>query len=321
MQSQVRPLVSVVIPAFNAAKTIHECLASVLGQSEGDLEVIVCDDASTDGTLDIIEGLSDSRVHVIRNAVNLGEGATRDNAIAAAKGKWIAVIDADDAWHPSRLEALIAGAKMDANAMMFDDILICHHVGNRLRPWQPLRGTRAFGSDGENAVEVPPASWVSARHFLIKPLIPSAALKARGIRHSDLRFSADTEFFLRLIAAGMRMHYIPLPYYFYRITPGSMSATTERARLMRDMLISVLPLFERDAEILRALRRKISYREFTMAIKSGDISNAFRLAWKNPTLVTELVARSVGELQYNFDRSLHGGSGRGTRVNQPRKSM
>src|SRR5690606_18816211 len=209
----------------------------------------------------------------------------------------------------------------DDDVMIFDDILICHDVGNRLRPWRPMRGLHAFGSDGENPVDVPQAAWVSARQFLIKPLMPSIALKATGVLHSALRFSADTEFFLRLVAAGMRMRYLPLPYYFYRITPGSMSATNARARLMRDMLVSVLPLFENDIATLRAIERKVSYRDFTMAIKSGRISTAFRLAWKDPTLLTELIARSAGEFQYNFDRSLHGGSSRGIRAEQPNKNI
>lgn len=311
------PLVSVVVPAFNADQTICEVVRSVFAQTECDLELVICDDASTDRTADEVGRFADPRVRLIRNATNLGEGATRDKAIDAAQGQWIAVLDADDAWHPQRLQTLLAAARNDTNVMVFDDLLICHHTKDGLRPWRPMRGADAFGARDGQAIDVPAASWAGARQFLVKPLIPAAALRASGIRHSTLRFSADTEFFLRLVADGMKLRYVPKPFYHYRIMPGSMSATGARAQLMRDMLVRLLPLFRHDLPMLRALERKIAYRDFTMAIKSGRAAEALRLAWRNPQLVTELMARSVAEVPYVFDRAMHGGSSRGNLPDVP----
>jgi len=305
------PLISVVIPAFNARGTVEGAIQSALAQSEKDLEVIVVDDASSDSTSEIAKSFPDPRLRLIRNHENLGAGATRDRAIAAAKGKWLAVLDADDYWHPRRLEVLLAAAGEDTDVMVFDDILNCHSTKRGLEPWQRMHGAFAFGAKNAGCIDVPPARWANARQFLIKPLIPSAMLRSSGVRHSTLSFGEDTEFFLRLLAAGMKMRYVPEAYYYYRITPGSLSANPARSRLMRDMLVQALPLFANDLDMVIALKRKISYRDFTMSIKAGNASTAIQQALKSPWLVGEFMARCFGELIYHSHRISHHGSRRG----------
>lgn len=303
-------LVSVVIPAFNAERTLRRTVASVLAQTHEHLEIIICDDASTDDTYTVAREINDKRVRVQHNKSNRGAGATRDKVLATAHGDWVAFIDADDAWHARRLEELFKSTNADYDVMVFDDLLLHHHTKTGIHQWRRLRGATAFGTRDGQPIDVVAAAWVSARHFLIKPLIPMAALKETGIRHSDRRFGEDTEFFLRLIAAGFKLRFLPKAYYQYYITPGSASATRNRAKIMRDMLEEVLPLFEGDADMQRALKRKITYRDFTMAIKSGDIRNVARLTSRDPSLISELVRRSFGEVPYQLHRLLHGGMGR-----------
>ncbi|MGH8224077.1 MAG: glycosyltransferase family 2 protein, partial [Woeseiaceae bacterium] len=120
------PRISVVMPARNAARTIGEAMRSVLAQSCADLELIVCDDASTDDTRRVAASVADDRVRILEQARNAGPGAARDRAIEAARGEWIAVIDADDAWAPDRLQRLLDAAGADGRRMVFDDILVCH---------------------------------------------------------------------------------------------------------------------------------------------------------------------------------------------------
>lgn len=102
-------LVSVVLPAFNAAQHIRECLNSVLSQSYSSIEVIVVDDGSTDETCRIVKSFAakDERVRLIRQS-NRGVGAARNTAIEAAVGKYIAPIDADDVWFPEKLQMQVA---------------------------------------------------------------------------------------------------------------------------------------------------------------------------------------------------------------------
>lgn len=98
----VLPQVSVVIPVYNGEQTIKRALDSVFAQTFPGLEVIVVDDASADRTADIIAQYGD-RLTIIRSTENQGAGAARNKGIVAAKGRWVAFLDSDDAWKPDKL--------------------------------------------------------------------------------------------------------------------------------------------------------------------------------------------------------------------------
>src|SRR5262249_3226700 len=99
------PLVSVIVAAYNAERYIEETCLSVLGQTYTPLELVVVDDGSTDRTGAIVSALtaSDPRVHLIHQT-NSGVAAARNRAIAAARGEFIAPLDADDLWHSTKIE-------------------------------------------------------------------------------------------------------------------------------------------------------------------------------------------------------------------------
>lgn len=98
------PRVSVLVPAFNAAATLRETLASVQQQSFKDFEVVVVDDGSSDDSADIAAAFAaaDQRFTLIRQE-NAGVAAARNAALAASRGSWVAPLDADDLWHPDKL--------------------------------------------------------------------------------------------------------------------------------------------------------------------------------------------------------------------------
>lgn len=101
------PFFSVIIPAYNRARFIGDAIESVLSQKERDLEVIVVDDASTDGTDAVLSKFStDPRVVVLRNPVNVERSASRNRGIAAAMGMYIAFLDSDDYFLENHLSDL-----------------------------------------------------------------------------------------------------------------------------------------------------------------------------------------------------------------------
>jgi glycosyltransferase involved in cell wall biosynthesis len=106
-----QPLVSVVMPAWNAEATIVEALRSVAAQTYRNLEIIIVDDGSSDGTAELAKDfcVNDPRARTLGRS-NSGPAAARNLGIVEARGEWIALIDADDVWHPTKVEKQVAVA-------------------------------------------------------------------------------------------------------------------------------------------------------------------------------------------------------------------
>ncbi len=120
-----QPLVSVIMPAYNAERTISQAIESVLGQTYSDLELLVIDDGSMDGTPAIVRKYAeiDSRVSFLPNEQNMGVAKTRNRGMALAKGVYIALLDSDDYWLPQKLERQLQCAR-DTGA----DIIYCSYA-------------------------------------------------------------------------------------------------------------------------------------------------------------------------------------------------
>ncbi|MBS3903240.1 MAG: glycosyltransferase [Anaplasmataceae bacterium] len=105
-----KPLVSVIMPAYNHEKFVGEAIESVLNQTLSDLELIVIDDGSTDDTVNVIKKFKDSRIKFYSQE-NRGSAATLNRGIKMAQGGYIAIINSDDVFAPERLETLLAYAE------------------------------------------------------------------------------------------------------------------------------------------------------------------------------------------------------------------
>ena len=151
------PLVSVIIPAFDAEAYLEQSVASVLGQSLVDIEILIVDDASRDGTLVVARRLAkaDSRVRVIAAERNLGPAGARNLGLDSATGDWVALLDADDAFEPERLARLL-GAARDCGGDLLADNLLLEDESGQVEPMLPalalaLRGlgwTARIGEGG-----------------------------------------------------------------------------------------------------------------------------------------------------------------------------
>ncbi len=115
-------MVSIVMPAYNAGKTIRKSVESIIAQTVTDWELIVIDDGSTDDTAAILTELSglDSRIRFLQNNNNSGASYTRNRAVALAQGEWIAFLDSDDLWNPEKLE------KQLALSQLYTDMVVCY---------------------------------------------------------------------------------------------------------------------------------------------------------------------------------------------------
>ncbi len=102
------PVVSVVVSTYNRQKKLARALLSAINQSLKDIEIIVVDNASTDGTEELVRQFHDPRVRYIRHEANAGGGAARNTGIRAAGAEYIALLDDDDQWSPQKLEKQIA---------------------------------------------------------------------------------------------------------------------------------------------------------------------------------------------------------------------
>lgn len=115
-------MVSIVMPAYNAAKTIRDSIESIQAQTFKDWELIVIDDGSKDNTAEILQEMAttDSRIRFFQNEKNSGVSYTRNRAVELAGGEWIAFLDSDDQWQPEKLE------KQSALAEVNRDMVVCY---------------------------------------------------------------------------------------------------------------------------------------------------------------------------------------------------
>ena len=135
------PKITVFIPAYNREKYIGDAIDSILAQTFTNYEILLIDDGSTDGTVDIMRSYSDPRLRIIRNEENLGIPKTRNKGITNARGEYIAMLDSDDRAYPTRLEKQVAF--MDRHPDFAQVGSWCRMMNAQGRPlkktkWQPI---------------------------------------------------------------------------------------------------------------------------------------------------------------------------------------
>ena len=125
------PAVLVIMPAYNAGRFIEEAVRSVMGQTYRNWQLLVIDDGSKDNTVEIVEGLcrEDSRVTLLRNPENMGVARTRNRGLALCEGRYAALLDSDDVWHPQKLERQLRLAKLTGADVVYCSYGIMDETG------------------------------------------------------------------------------------------------------------------------------------------------------------------------------------------------
>jgi succinoglycan biosynthesis protein ExoO len=216
-----RPDVSVIIAAWKAERFLERAVTSATASRHLGVEVIVVDDASPDGTYAVAQRLAaaDPRIVADRLSVNGGPSAARNRAIALAKGRFIAVLDADDTIAPDRLSALVGHASATGADIVVDNMTEVDEAGRSLGDARFL-SSPTFATDREIDLE----TWIAFNQPMkrgdcigyLKPVIRREALPAAGAAYDTaLRNSEDYYLVANLLADGKRMAYLATPGYFY----------------------------------------------------------------------------------------------------------
>jgi succinoglycan biosynthesis protein ExoO len=303
--ARIEPVVSVIIPAYNAAQTVTRAIDSALAQTFGALEVLVIDDASTDGTAAMVADRHRHKpqVRVIVLAENGGPARARNIGIAASRGAWIGLLDADDAWLPTRLERMLAAAPgQDA---VFDNLM-----GYEAAPDTTLDTIFPEFPDGPLTLEalMAPQAPASGYDFgYLQPLMRRNFLNERGLHYDEaMRTSEDLLLCAHLLLEGAHTRMIDEPLYLYTLpvapdgTASASSHTRPRDNEVRAALERMLARYREglDARSVRAVERRIEYlrvgasiSEFYHARRRRNYGRMAYLLARHPTVQREALRR------------------------------
>lgn len=226
----MKPHVSVLVPAFNAEKTILRALDCAQAQSIRDIEIIVVDDASTDSTRDLVRSraLADPRIQLHCIETNSGPAAARNAGISHAKGEWIALLDADDTMSPERLEHLLLAATPQ-DVLVADNLdLYDRHAGRAVKKAiDPALLGSGLRLDVEGFAARCKTNQVNAVDFgLLKPLIRTAHILRHNLAYDEVvRYGEDFRFYLDVLLTGGALLVLPDAWYQYTERVGSVSKT------------------------------------------------------------------------------------------------
>jgi succinoglycan biosynthesis protein ExoO len=304
------PYVSVIIPAYNVAGYLERTLDSALTQTISVFEVIVVDDASSDTTFEVASSVAarDARVRVLRNESNRGPAASRNRAMHAARGEWIALLDGDDAWRPERLERMMAYA---TNAdVISDDVYVV--ARSRTKPgeymfWSLLR---------ERGLTLTKPRWLSLRDFvgydigLIHPIFRRTFLTSHRLAYNpspSLRGIEDFHFYFEILWKGARWLQLPRAYYLW--TSGRVGSLTSNQRVHWQRAIEATrslcshPAAAEDAALAATLERRIQecsdilvYDTIRDLLRHRRFAEFAKFLLEQPSSLSLMVKRSIKRL-------------------------
>ncbi len=241
----MQPDVTFVIAAYNAETFLARAVQSALGQKGVSVEVVVIDDCSSDGTVDLARSFPPETVKVVALDKNRGPGGARNAGLEAASGRWIAVLDADDTVQPDRLARMIRRAEAAGAQIAVDNLDV-------IREEPGTRETMFPRSHLEGVSEITLADFIAANilfegtfnYGYMKPIFERRFIEEHQLRYDEtLRIGEDYIFLASALANGGRCVAEPEPGYDYHIRDGSISRVLEQHH--------VKAMFEADAAFLR----------------------------------------------------------------------
>ncbi|WP_375310678.1 glycosyltransferase family 2 protein [Bradyrhizobium sp. A5] len=306
------PKVSIIIPAYNAAACLERAVKSVQAQTEQSFEIIVIDDCSSDATVQTATELGrlDPRVRLIVLSSNGGPSVARNAGIAEAKGEWLAILDADDAFKPDRLRRLISFGEERGLDLVGDDLTYFDSeanaevgLANIVQSNAPVRLTaESFLQSCTFKPGLLEILFKEQKQFsLLKYVVSVDFLRRKSLRYWDrLRYGEDFVFIFEILKMGAAAMLLPEPLYVYSQQYGSLSG--KRSSLSRtvadrsSMLRTVDELVERYPSLTRVERNllldrkaaSLGLREFETArglIREKKITAGIGHVARNPEAI------------------------------------
>ena len=207
------PRVSVLIPAYNALRFLPQTVASALAQTWDDFELLIVDDGSTDGTGAWVAQHPDARVRLLEQP-NQGAATARNTGIAAARGEYIAFLDADDLWEPSKLERQVAC--LDARPEVGLVHTAIRYIDEDSHEINQVLGTYGDGDVWREVVVHNPVRCGST------PLVRRECFRQLGVFDTELSFAEDWDMWIR-IASSYHFATLNEPLTLYRQHSANMT--------------------------------------------------------------------------------------------------
>ncbi|MBW3619541.1 MAG: glycosyltransferase [Actinobacteria bacterium] len=274
------PDVSVVISTYDRVAMLREALWCALAQRDVDLEVVVVDNGSTDGTQAYLAEVSDPRVRVIRNDRSLGPTGGRNTGLAAAVSPWVAFLDDDDLWSPDKLRRQLEEAERTGAGWVYCG---CVYIDADRR----ILGGRPPLAPADAAAVLPRMYVVPAG--LSGMLFRRDRVDGDGLLDDRLRWQTDWDLSLRLLRTGPPAA-VSAPLVAYRQHAGQVSQAASRyepelevmERKFADLRQPDQP-FDRGvqhrfvaSEALRSGQRRMALRSYAAAVRMGDTGSLLR---------------------------------------------
>ena len=234
-------LVTVVVPTYNRAERVCGAVDSALAQTYQNIEVVVVDDCSTDGTAGRLEERYGGRISLIRRGSNGGAAAARNTGIRAARGRWIRGLDSDDTMAPTAIAEFVRAASRAGDperCLFFSDCWVVYANDKRR---MPVASSAYNGADAISATAG--AVWGTGLFFVAR-----SAFERHGYFREDLRYSEDLEWILRLLLLhGFAFHTVNKLLLNYRQHEGGTAGTApkevdaSREKVLREMAAKIGP--------------------------------------------------------------------------------
>ena len=282
----MKPLVSILIPAYNAEEWIADTIRSAIHQTWPHKEIIVVDDGSKDRTAEVARSFASKQLSVVTNE-NRGAAATRNHALQLSQGNYIQWLDADDLLAPDKIERQLAALRgeNERRVLLSSPWAFFSYRTSRARfipssLWQNLSPVEWLLRKMSENLHMQTATWLTSRELA----------DAAGLWDTRLLSDDDGEYFCRVLLASEGTRFVPEGRLYYRVTPSSRLSHIGMSDRKKDAMVVSMKLH---IQYLRSLEESERARKACLTYMQNWYENFYP---ERPDLMAELqsIAADLG---------------------------